>query len=142
MCSVLAPLSKEIPITKNSKNTKIQAKVQRSGEQLACCSCFVKPTTVVFGAAVLQRILRREYLRWIEKCTENLPGQVMVLHSFASELAPGHAEPFEPVVTITFIVIRLEHERYRADLPLPQLLLQLVQDPQLDQVTKAKMSSL
>jgi len=51
-------------------------------------------------------------------------GHVLVLHDLASLRSPGQVDPSE-------------HERYRSDLPLPQLLVQLVQDPQLDQVTSA-----
>ena len=50
------------------------------------------------------------------------PGHVLVLHHLASLRSPEQVEP-------------PEQERYRSDLPLPQLLVQLVQDPQLDQVT-------
>ena len=55
----------------------------------------------------------------------NVPGQVLLLHTLASVLAPKQLDP--PV-----------HERCLLDLPPPQLLVQVVQDPQFDQVTSAE----
>ena len=65
-------------------------------------------------------------MTFINYLCENIgrPGHVLVLHDLASLRSPGQVDPSE-------------HERYRSDLPLPQLLVQLVQDPQLDQVTSA-----
>ena len=54
-----------------------------------------------------------------------IPGHVLELHHLASLWSPEQVEP-------------PEQERYRLDLPLPQLFVQLVQDPQLDQVTTAE----
>ena len=56
------------------------------------------------------------------------PGHVLVLHHFDSLWSPGQAEP-------------PKHERYRSDLPLPQLFVQLDQDPQFDQVTSAEIGN-
>ena len=53
------------------------------------------------------------------RCT---PGQVLLLQSLVS--VPSPVQPDPPL-----------HERCLSDLPPPQLLLQLLQDPQLDQVT-------
>ena len=68
--------------------------------------------------------MKKEYSRQIKE-RPNLPGQVLELHHLASLRSPGQAEP-------------PKQERCRSDLPLPQLLVQLVQDPQLDQVTTAE----
>ena len=48
----------------------------------------------------------------------------MLLHHLASLPSPGQVEP-------------PEHERYRSDLPLPQVFVQLDQDPQVDQLASA-----
>ena len=52
------------------------------------------------------------------------PGQVLLLHTLASVLAPEQLE-------------LPKHERCRLDLPPPQLFVQLVHDSQFDQVTTA-----
>ena len=54
----------------------------------------------------------------------NQPGQVLLLHTLASALAPEQLEP-------------PKHERRRSDLPFPQLFVQLLHNPQFDQVTTA-----
>ena len=53
-----------------------------------------------------------------------VPGQVLLLHTLAPVLAPEQLDP-------------PKHERCRLDLPPPQLFVQLVHDPQVDQVTTA-----
>ena len=49
---------------------------------------------------------------------------MLVLHHLVSLRSAEQVEP-------------LKHERYRSDLPLPQVFVQLVQDPQFDQVITA-----
>ena len=68
--------------------------------------------------------MKKENSRQIKE-KPNLPWHVLELHHLASLRSPGQAEP-------------PKQERCRSDLPLPQLLVQLVQDPQLDQVTTAE----